>query len=117
MNDNIKQKREQLKAISTPFKLLIKEGAIGSINEGLANYYAEMGHTTLKSLKKWNEEGFKVKRGSQALLMWAEPKPINKKNEVIKNETNKEDEELFFPLAYLFSNLQVEPKTNAYLSK
>lgn len=57
------QKREELKALSAPFKMLLKEGAIGSINEGLANYYASLGHTTLNSYKKWKEQGFQVKKG------------------------------------------------------
>jgi len=110
MTEQIKAKREELKAISAPFKMLVKEGAIGSINEGLANYYAEQGHTILYSYNKWKEQGFQVKKNSKALLMWGEPQPLKKKTEdnVSKSE-NKEDEDTFFPLAYVFSNLQVEP--------
>lgn len=109
------QKREELKALSLPFKMLIKEGAIGSINEGLANYYASLGHTTLNSYNKWKEQGFQVKRDSKALLFWGEPKPIAKGVEIKTPHTppkkdGKEDEgNTFFPLAYVFSNLQVEP--------
>lgn len=40
MNNN----RETLKQLSAGFKMLVKEGAIDSINTGLLNYYAEMGH-------------------------------------------------------------------------
>jgi hypothetical protein len=40
MHPEIQQKREELKALSAGFKILLKEGAIGSVNEGLANYYA-----------------------------------------------------------------------------
>lgn len=103
MNEKMKAKREELKAISVPFKLLLKEGAIGSINEGLANYYAEQGHTTLNSYRRWKELGYQVKKGSSALLMWGEP--IKKEKGSTNNEENKEP---FFPLAYVFSNLQVE---------
>jgi predicted dinucleotide-utilizing enzyme len=101
----IQQKREELKALSTPFKMLIKEGAIGSINEGLANYYSSLGHSTIKSYKQWKQEGFQVKRGSKALLFWGEPKKIEQNPETAPKEGQKES---FFPLAYLFSNLQVE---------
>jgi hypothetical protein len=112
MTQEFKQKREQLKSISSPFKILIKEGAIGSINEGLANYYREQGHLQLNSYKRWLEQGFQVKKGSSALLMWGEPKPINKGIEIkTPHTTPKKDgeEDTFFPLAYVFSNLQVEP--------
>lgn len=107
MNQKMKHKREELKAISAGFKMLIKEGAIDSVNEGLATYYAEQGHTTLKTFKQWKEEGFKVKKGSKALLMWGQPKNYNKKEDAPKKEGEKEEQ--FFPLAYVFSNLQVEP--------
>ena len=109
MNQEIAIKRAELKSISQGFKILIKEGAIGSINEGLANYYREQGHIDLKSFKQWKENGFQVKKGSKALLLWGQPKSINKNNEA------EEEDEQFFPLAFVFSNLQVEP--SAYLSK
>jgi len=104
MSETMRAKREELKSLSAPFKLLLKEGAIGSINEGLANYYAEQGHTTLNSYRRWKELGFQVKKGSKALLMWGEP--VDKKN---KEQQQEEDKDPFFPLAYVFSNLQVEP--------
>ena len=105
---DMKAKRAQLKALSNGFRMLVKEGAIDSVNVGLVQYYAELGHTTLKSYKRWKEEGFQVKRGSKALLLWGEPKPKNKKEEP-QNTKEEENEETFFPLAYVFSNLQVEP--------
>jgi hypothetical protein len=112
MTQEFKQKREELKAISAPFKILIKEGAIGSINEGLANYYREQGHLQLNSYKRWQEQGFQVKKGSKALLMWGEPAPLKKSGATTTptGTPKKEGEEdTFFPLAYVFSNLQVEP--------
>lgn len=102
----MKIKREELKAISAGYKLLVKEGAIESVNEGLAMYYAELGHKVLKSYRRWKEEGFQVKKGSKALLMWGEPKAYRKNEE---QQQTEEKEEQFFPLAYVFSNLQVEP--------
>lgn len=38
MNPEIKQKREELKGLSQGFKILIKEGAINSVNEGLCQF-------------------------------------------------------------------------------
>ncbi len=105
MNEQMKAKRDELKSLSTGFKMLIKEGAIGSVNEGLANYYAEQGHTTLKSYRRWKEDGYQVKKGSKALLMWGEPQPLRR-----QDGQPEEKEDSFFPLAYVFSNLQVEQK-------
>lgn len=107
MNPEIKQKREELKALSQGFKMLIKEGAINTVNEGLANFYAEQGHTTLNSYRRWKEAGFQVKKGSKALLLWGEPKAYGKQEE--QQATEEENKETFFPLAFVFSNLQVEP--------
>lgn len=106
MTTEMKQKREELKSLSAGFKVLVKGGAIGSINEGLARYYAELGHKVLNSYSQWKEQGFQVKKGSKALLMWGEPKQLHKPDAQPKNEGEEEDK--FFPLAYLFSNLQVE---------
>ena len=106
MTDEMRAKRQALKDLSAAYSLLVKEGAIGTINEGLAMYYAEQGHTTLKSFKRWKEEGFMIKKGSKALLLWGEPKLLNKQPEENKKENEKE--QTFFPVAYVFSNLQVE---------
>ena len=122
MNPEIKAKREQLKAISKGFQMLVKEGAIDSVNTGLAQYYAEQGHTTLNSYRKWKEQGFQVKQGSKALLMWGEPQPLKKSGSTVSptstpKKEGEEQEETFFPLAYVFSNLQVEPIVTAQMKR
>lgn len=104
----MKHRREELKAISAGYQMLVKEGAIGTVNEGLAMYYAEQGHTTLHSYKQWLDLGFQVKRGSKALLMWGSPLTYKKEGQPEKKE-GEEKEDQFYPLAYVFSNLQVEP--------
>lgn len=116
MNQEMKNKREELKALSAGYKMLVKEGAIESVNEGLAMYYAEQGHSTLKSYRQWKEDGYQVKRGSKALLMWGQPKTYGKQEEQA-SKPDEEKEKEFFPLAYVFSNLQVEPLVNANLSR
>ena len=104
MNQEMKDKRDELKSMSQGFKMLVKEGA-NSVNEGLVNFYREQGHQDLKSYRRWKESGFQVKKGTKALLLWGEPKPI--KNKAI--EVKEGDEDTFFPLSYVFSNLHVEP--------
>ena len=106
MNESMKEKREALKALSKLIQQLVKSGQYESVNEGLADTYRQQGHEEIHSFKGWMERGFVVKRGEKALLLWGKPHTAQKHEK--KNETDK-DEFSFFPLAYVFSNLQVEP--------
>ena len=107
MTEEMKMKRAQLKDLSAAFRVLVKDGVYGTVNEGLANYYAAEGHTTLKSFRRWKEEGFKIKKGSKALLFWGEPKTHNKPQEQEPPPEEDKDSK-FYPLAYLFSQMHVE---------
>jgi hypothetical protein len=102
----IQEKREFLKGLSSSLKLLKKEGAIDSINEGLKELYAQEGHTELKTLKQWNVAGKRVRKGEHALLLWARPKRITP--DPASQTANDNDEMNFFPLCFVFSNLQVQ---------
>lgn len=104
----IQDKRKELKQISAPFLALKKEGAIESINGELKKLYAAQGHTELKTLREWNKENKRVRKGEHSILLWGKPKLLNK-NENIQTEDNSE-EDTFFPICFLFSNLQVEDK-------
>jgi hypothetical protein len=46
-----------------------------------------------------------VKKGEKALLLWGEPRKAAKQE---KTTGNEKDEFSFFPLAYVFSENQVE---------
>ncbi len=110
----IQERREELKELSQPLKALVKVGALASINEGLKSIYEVQGHTELNTLKGWNKKGFRVKKGAKALILWAEPKNISKKDKEQNNrkednkEESQEDKGNFFPICFVFSNLQVE---------
>lgn len=124
MNQELRNKREELKAISASFRIAVKLGSLPTVNAGLANYYAEQGHTTLKTYRQWQDEGFQVKQGSKALLLWAEPKSYHKSAENTTTESkpvetknddtqSEGDGEKWFPVCFVFSNLQVfEISTN-----
>lgn len=105
----IQEKREYLKQLSAPFRLMKKEGAIDSINDGLKDFYAENGHEELNTLKQWNKKGYSVKKGEKALLLWARPK----KFEVVNADTSEVDEMDFYPLCFVFSQKQVAQKGGA----
>lgn len=106
MTQEMQTKREELKSISRILQKAVKAGAFGSVNEGLVAMYAEQGHTEIHSFKKWLELGYCVRKGEKALLLWGEPRKADNKQ---KQTEQDKDEFSFFPLAYVFSDKQVEP--------
>ena len=96
------EKRNHLKDLSADAQILVKMGQVDTINEGIKLFYANLGHTELKTFGKWKESGFQVMKGEKALLLWAKPLHVQK-------EEPKPEGAPFFPIVYLFSNLQVEP--------
>ncbi|MDR1553359.1 MAG: ssDNA-binding domain-containing protein [Prevotellaceae bacterium] len=107
MNTNkINEKRAELKELSKHLRNLVKEGAFYSINEGLKEAYKHRGHKNLNTLKQWNKLGKFVKKGEKALLLWGQPKQVKRVNE----ETTEVDEFDFWPICYVFSDLQVIDK-------
>ena len=106
MTDKMKEKRAILHALSMQAKSLIDFGKAESINEGLKLIYSTDGHNELKSFTQWKESGQMVRKGEKALMLWAKPLSAQKEKDGKTEETDGRD---FFPVAYVFSNLQVEP--------
>lgn len=101
--EDIKAKRAFLSEISVGLRHLITAGKFDHINEAIAEeVYATEGHTTLKTFEEWKREGKRVRKGEKALFVWGAPKYRETKDE------SGESAEKFFPLCYLFSNLQVQ---------
>lgn len=75
-----------------------------TINEGLIEHYKKGGHEQFKTFGQWKDSGFSIKKGSKAFLVWGSPREI-----VHPDPENNDDEFRYFPLCYLFSDLQVEP--------
>jgi len=83
------------------------------INDIVAMWYREQsGATIFKTFKQWHEEGLFVKKGEKAFVLWG-----RKRKSVEKHEQKPEGVEgdpqgheyEFFPIVYLFSDLQVQP--------
>lgn len=106
MTEEIKAKRATLKELSSKASLLVKSGAYDTINQALVAIYATRGHTEIHSFKHWLTLGKVVKKGEKALLLWGEPRKTGKQE---KQEGQEDDEYKFWPLAFVFSQLQVEP--------
>ena len=109
--ESIRAKRNELKAISKPIKELVKLEVYNTINEGLVDIYAEQGHKNLKTLKQWNEAGKSVIKGEHALLLWG--KPTKSQKQEANPTTEEKDETDFYPLCFVFSELQVMERSTA----
>ncbi|HBZ67591.1 MAG TPA: hypothetical protein DEO70_12205 [Bacteroidales bacterium] len=98
-----RQRLSDLMAQSNKVAQLVKEGTFNTINEALIEcIYKADGHNEFYSFNEWKKRGARVKKGSEAFCLWGQPIP-----RTVKRENGEEDEKDFFPMAYVFSNLQV----------
>jgi len=107
MNDIIKEKRKVLQTLSSTAVELAEDKGIEptehTINELIMMliYNPENEHN-FKSFAGWKKEGYTIKKGSKAYMLWGQPINIENKE---KTEENNEDNS-FFPIAYVFRNDQ-----------
>jgi hypothetical protein len=109
---NKDSKKEQYKAnrtaliqISAGLRVLVKAGAIDSVNEGLKEIYEKSDPKIdeFKTFWQWKDEGYTINKGSKAFLIWGQPR----KGSQIAEGSDEPDEYSFWPLCYLFANTQV----------
>lgn len=120
--ETIQEKRLRLRALSAEAKD-IKEALLNEcetpeeslkisamrINDVLIEkIYKDETHQEFRSFKGWLKEGFCVKKGEKAFLVWGRPKQENKDGELKSViEVDGEDHN-FFPISFVFSNAQVK---------
>jgi hypothetical protein len=107
MTEEMKAKRAYLHTLSQKAKELIESGEAETVNEGLKLIYAEQGHRNLKTFKEWLKFGKAVKKGEKALLLWG--KPLREQKDQNPKPEDQDDRD-FYPIAYVFSSSQVEPR-------
>ena len=110
---NARARRQALKNLCNTLQAAAKAaGMEESPNELLREYYAQAGHTELKTFEEWKQAGFYIRKGEKAILLWGHPKPSRQAKEAAKQagKPEEEAENDFYPLAYLFSNQQVAPR-------
>lgn len=105
-------KKEQYKAnrmalikLSAGLRILVKEGAIESVNEGLKEIY-EKGDPDIEEFRtfwQWKDDGYTIRKGAKAFLIWGQPR---KSSQVPEGSTEPEEYN-YWPLCYLFANTQV----------
>jgi len=111
-NLTIKEKRENLKAISKVAQTAIKNGDTDAekVNEYVVQHYKSENPEIkeFKTFHQWKADGFNIIKGSKAFVVWGSPRKGKIENPVKNENGENEDEFEFFPLCYLFANTQVE---------
>jgi antirestriction protein ArdC len=110
-------KRNFLRSLSKDAELLVESGECETVNEYLLILYQEQEgeEAEFHTYKQWRKLGHQVKKGESAFLVWGRPRKIESEEDAkeakegeSEEENSKKDE--FYPLAYLFSSNQVEPR-------
>lgn len=80
------------------------------VNDIIINhFYTDDENKEFHSYKGWQELGYQVKKGSKSFVIWGRKRQnIDDKQAA----TEEKDQYKFFPLAFIFSNNQVEPINN-----
>ena len=113
-----KELRAQMIATATSEEQAFRAASL-TINDLLIQQYkSESGATLFKTSKDWKEAGYSVRKGEKAFRVWGTPrtgkvnfesadavKPENSGTEQGADDAGKYE---FFPVACLFSNLQVD---------
>ena len=107
--------KKHLATLSKDIKMAKSMGAIDpamSINEALLEMYEKQtGEYIFRTFSNWKKEGYKIKKGEHAFLIWTRPRYIKKNKDKVedkdKNE-NEEEEYKYYGICYLFHAGQVE---------
>lgn len=111
MGDYISKRKEnfeKLVKISNAAKEIAQErqDEPSTVNEMIMKYiYNPDEKLIFHSYRGWLVEGYQVKRGEKAFLLWS--RPVKEVKEEQNRATDEDDDQKFF-ISYVFSNLQVE---------
>lgn len=101
--EQYQENRTKLKELSKMVKPLVEGGEYPTVNEAIKEAVIMEENPEIKQLNtfdQWKKKGFSVKKGEKAFLLWGRPRTVP------QGEEN--DEFKFWPLCYIFSNLQVQ---------
>jgi hypothetical protein len=105
--------RAQLLANSTAARQLVEQGEYDSINEALVAFYTTGEHEEFNMFGQWLKLGYCVKKGERCRFpVWGQPVDKDKPGAEAQADAaaSEDDSTRFWPIAYLFSNAQVEVK-------
>lgn len=103
-----KENRQRLIEISQVAKQLLQTGEFSTVNEAILNGIYKEQHPdieTFKTYNQWKNEGRQVIKGSKGFVVWGKPKKAQEENP----NTDEKEAYKYWPMCYLFSNLQTEP--------
>lgn len=98
---------------SKQVKPLVKSGMYETINKAIIEeIYKDSENHEFKTYKQWQKEEQQVKKGERGYPLWGAPKEVEKglDKQEIQKEEKSEEERPYFPIAYTFSDRQVEPR-------
>jgi len=105
--EDYQEKRKKLKTLSKIAKKLIEQHDYKNVNEAIIKGIYKKENPEIiefNTFNQWSKNGKIIKKGSSAFLVWGQPRASAQvTDEVI-------DEFTFWPVCYLFSNLQVFDK-------
>lgn len=115
MNKQIIEKRKALQTLSHAAQELAQDTGIDPeqyrINDLLMKLiYNPDNEFTFNSFFGWKQEGYTVKKGVKAFLLWGQPTKRTRTNPngtTTEPTPEQEDQQPFFPLAYVFRSDQV----------
>ena len=115
--EQAQQRRAALKDLSSQLQALSKQGLFPefpTVNGLLRYYYESKGYKDLKTFKQWKKDGFSVKKGEKAILLWAQPvaSSQSKESATEAGKTAEEAKEDYFPVCHVFAACQVQPMKN-----
>ncbi|MBQ7349724.1 MAG: DUF1738 domain-containing protein [Bacteroides sp.] len=115
--EQVQQRRAALKDLSSQLQALSKQGLFPefpTVNGLLRYYYESKGYKDLKTFKQWKKDGFSVKKGEKAILLWAQPvaSSQSKESAAEAGKTVEEAKEDYFPVCHVFAACQVQPMKN-----
>lgn len=100
-------REDQLKKAETEQQLLYWSAI--RINDIIAEWYRQQsGAKIFKTFAQWKANGYNIIKGSKAFILWSKKKSVTKQSESDNNTEPTETAYEFFPVAYLFSDLQVD---------
>lgn len=102
------ENRKKLIARSQLIRVMVKEGAFDTVNEGLHELYSDENPEIeeFNTFNQWKEQGFTIKKGSKAFLFWGQPRKISQTPE----GSDEPEEFKYWPICYLFADTQVFKK-------
>lgn len=103
--ERYKETRSALIANSKLARMLIEMEEADSVNEGLIMLYdKDQGKACeYNTFNQWKEKGYLIVKGSKAFAVWGQPRNASQ----IPEGATEPEEYKYWPVCYLFSDLQV----------